>query len=158
MTVKECLRRVHVLDEAVNTAMKQIASLESDAERTTQIYGKVLTDGGTNGDYDRAIRRLIESKKKCNAINDEYIAYKALILDRINMLSDAEHRKILTAVYISRNKHGKPLTWDEIALQVSYSARQAQRIHGDALHEFRKVMPTDEDVARCRSMSPGDMV
>lgn len=158
MTVKECLRRVHVLDDAVNTAMKQIASLESDAERTTQIYGKILTDGGANGDYDRAIRRLIEAKKKCNAINDEYIAYKALIIDRINLLEDANFRKILTAVYITKNKHGKPLSWDEIALQVAYSERQAQRLHGDALQEFRRVMPTEEDVARCRSMSPGDMV
>lgn len=157
MTAKEALRQVHKLDRAVEAAIKQMETLESDAERTTQIYGKIQAAGG-NEEHGAALHRLIEARRKCNAINDEYVNVKALILDRINMLSEGDHRKVLTLVYISKHLDGGALSWDEVAAEMHYSERQAQRIHGEALVAFRSVMPDDDDVARCREMSLGHMI
>lgn len=157
MRAKDALRKVHELNKAVSAAIVQAESLRSDVERTTQIYGAIHVDGG-RADHDAKLHRLMAAQKKCNAINDYYIDYKTMIIDRINLLETADHRRILTAVYIATTKDGLPLSWEEIAAQVNYSVRQAQRLHGEALLAFAAVMPTDEDVARCRGMSYGDLI
>ena len=152
MTVKECLQRVHELDKAVDAAMAQIASLESDAERTTQLYGGVHVDGGAS-DREAVLIRLAAARRKCNRINDEYIDYKALIIERINMLSSSDFRRVLTIMYVGKKPDGGYYDWDECAELMHYSARHVQRIHGGALLAFATVMPTEKDVMKCRGMS-----
>ena len=157
MTAKEMLRLVHKCDAAVDTALKQLETLEADAERTTQIYGRLQVDGGQQT-HGEALLRLLEAKRRCNELNDIYVNIKTLIVDRVNLLDDPNLREILTLCYIARGADGGPLRWDEIAYKMNYSERQCQRLHGDALAAFKKVMPTDEDVAKCREMSPSDVI
>lgn len=152
MTVKECLLRVHELDKAVDAAMAQIATIESDAERTTQLYGGVHVDGGTS-DRESVLIRLTAARRRCNAINDEYINYKLMVIDRINLLASSDFRRVLTIMYVGKKSDGGYYDWEECAELMHYSARHVQRIHGGALLAFASVMPTEQDVAKCRGMS-----
>ena len=150
MTAKEALRRVHELDKAVDAALAQIVSYEADAERMTRIYGAAGGAEGGKQAYDGAIVRLAAARQRCSLINEEYVAYKTMIVDRINLLTNSTYRKVLTYVYINKAKDGAPLGWKQIAVLMGKSARLTQQLHGAALRAFEKVAPTENDFAKLR--------
>jgi AraC-like DNA-binding protein len=57
-------------------------------------------------------------------------------LDRIlNNIPDESARKIVQLRLIARKENNRKFTWDEIAEEVGYSKREAQRIYNKTLEK-----------------------
>lgn len=127
MTAKQWLNRGRRIDQ-------EIAKLEESRrlieERLTSITQSYSGDGAQTSKDPHKFDRLAEINSQISERTDELIRVKAEILETINRLSDQRQRMVLLSYYID----GK--TWEQTAVDLSYSWRQVMRIHGHALKEI----------------------
>ena len=67
-----------------------------------------------------------------------YVTKEADILEKLELMQEAEERTVLMLKYISDKdeRTGRALTWYDIAERMNVSKRTAQYIHGRALQHF----------------------
>ncbi len=127
MTAKQWLNRGRHIDQ-------EIAELENSrkriTERLTSITQNYDSDGAQATKDPHKFDRLAEIDGQISERADELIRIKAEIFATINRLPDRRQRMVLHSYYID----GK--TWEQTAVDLSYSWRQVMRIHGHALKEI----------------------
>lgn len=134
MTTKEWLNRGYKLDKEINALLKeQSAALTRATGSTCGTNAERVQTSRRNTTEDRFINYASYSELIDNRI-DELYAIKQEILSAINKVDDAVLRKILLKRYI--NSEG----WEKIAVDIGYSLRQTQRLHGKALLKVKDVI------------------
>ena len=138
MTAKEYLKTYQGEKKEADAIEARIMELERKKKRV-----KAVSHTGVPGSRNRkdlsdaevAIEELVESYMRVIAA---YVTKEADILEKLELMQEAEERTVLMLKYISDKdeRTGRALTWYDIAERMNVSKRTAQYIHGRALQHF----------------------
>lgn len=138
MTAKQYLNRARHLDEEINVLLLAKQSAFESLTRITQNYD---SDGATGTKDPHKYDRLVEIIGILDSKTDEYVKALEEILETIMLVSDERQRKVLTLYYTVKDKKtNKPLTWEQVAVELHYSWKQTRRIHGRALSAVDEIL------------------
>ena len=90
--------------------------------------------GTRQSDIANAAVKLADMGREINRTIDEYYERKERILTRINALSDARYRLLLSWYYV----HTERLTLEEVADKMGYHHQSLRRLHVLALDAYQK--------------------
>ena len=138
MTAKEYLKTYQGEKKEADAIEARIMELERKKKRV-----KAVSHTGVPGSRNRkdlsdaevAMEELVESYMR---VITAYITKEADILEKLELMQEAEERTVLMLKYISDKdeRTGRALTWYDIAERMNVSKRTAQYIHGRALQHF----------------------
>ena len=129
---REELRSVRELDRKVNMILLEIERLETQINRMTNVYDRVIVQGGRHDRTD-GIAKLIDLKAECNAWVDDYADRKAEVLRKIDSIDDPLLGEVLYLRYV------QGMEWEQVARQVCYSERHIYNLGSRALDAYREV-------------------
>lgn len=124
MTAKQWLLRARQCDLEIASLLK---AKEREHDRLLSITASVDGDPVSHSSDPHKYDGYLELTGALDAKVDELYKIKQEVLDVINQVEDPRLRGILLLRYISF------LSWEEIAVQMSYSYMHVCRLHGDAL-------------------------
>jgi hypothetical protein len=144
MTAKEYLGQAYRIDQRINSKLEQIASLRELATKATF----TLTDTPRNPSRDihpmeSIIAKMIDLENEINNDIDTLVDLKREIVTIIKGIRNTEYQTLLELRYLCFK------TWEQIAVDMSYTLRHVDRLHNNALQSV--VIPND--VMKCHSMS-----
>lgn len=138
MTAKEYLKTYQGEKKEADAIEARIMELERKKKRV-----KAVSHTGVPGSRNRkdlsdaevAIEELVESYMR---VITAYVTKEADILEKLELMQEAEERTVLILKYIidKDERTGRTLTWYDIAERMNVSKRTAQYIHGRALQHF----------------------
>lgn len=138
MTAKEYLKTYQGEKKEADAIEARIMELERKKKRV-----KAVSHTGVPGSRNRkdlsdaevAIEELVESYMR---VITAYVTKEADILEKLELMQEAEERTVLMLKYISDKdeRTGRTFTWYDIAERMNVSKRTAQYIHGRALQHF----------------------
>lgn len=138
MTAKQYLNRARHLDTEIEVLLKAKQAAYEAVTRITQNYDDDNTTGTKDPHkYDRIAELIDIIDRK----TDEYVATLEEIVQTIMLVEDDRQRNVLALYYTAKDqKTGKPLTWEQVAVELHYSWKQTRRIHGRALIEIDNIL------------------
>ena len=134
----EELRSVRLLDRRVSTTVLEIELLETQINRVTSAYDKLIVQGGRH-DRGDAIAKLIDLRAECNSRVDDYADKKAQVLRRIDAIDDPLLGEVLYLRYV------QGLEWEQVAKNVQYSEGHIYRLGNRALQAYTEVSCRKDD-------------
>lgn len=138
MNTKQWLGRARHLDLVISNLMETRQSVFDSATRITQSY---KGDGVQTTNNPHKFDSLAELESFIDEKIDEYVNITQEILKTIMMIPDERQRNVLLLYYtVKDSKTGKPLTWEQVAVQMNYSYKQTRRIHGKALAVVDRIL------------------
>ena len=138
LTAKQYLNRARHLDTEIEVLLKAKQAAYEAVTRITQNYeGDVTTGTKDPHKYDRIAELIDIIDRK----TDEYVDTLEEIVQTIMKVEDDRQRNVLTLYYTAKDpKTGKPLTWEQVAVELHYSWKQTRRIHGRALISIDSIL------------------
>ena len=145
MTTKEYLEQINRLNKMINNKLSEVSQLRELAAslggfcsgervQTTPVTDKIGTK----------YAQIDELERKIDSMIDALFDKKNKIVNQIDSMEDERVYDILFARYIQNKK------FEEIAVEMGYSYRQAIRLHGTALNQFEKKYGNEyKDVLNC---------
>ena len=134
MTAKEYLRQVRHLDSNIASDMDEIAKLESLATKATSVLCDMPSVSRDIHKHESLIVRIMDMKTALEEEINEFLSVKERVKRSINEVPDVDERTVLLLRYISF------MRWEQIAVEMDYSVRHVQRLHGRALSVISKNM------------------
>ena len=133
MTTKEWLMRGWEINEEINTLLDEKEEAFSRAcSVTAPTDPERVTTTRRNTSEDKFIKYSeYEYEKEIDRRIDELYRVKLEILSAIGAINDSTLRKLLVKRYLQFK------TWEQIAVEMSYSWRQIVRLHGKALQKVK---------------------
>ena len=128
---KQYLEQYRHLNQEINWNIEKLAEWKSFAERVTASYQ--FTSAGQQHHVDKiqhSYEKIEALSEQINSQIDALINIRADIEQHINRIPESTLRIILWERYISKK------TWDQIAEELHYCAKQVMRLHTKALHEL----------------------
>ena len=137
-TAKQFLIRARNLDRNISVLLKQKETLYDDLTRVTTNYDADITSGTRDPHkYDK----LVELIDQLDEMTDEYADVKNEIIRTIMQVEDANQRNVLTLYYtVKDSKTKKPLTWEQVAVEMDYSWKQTRRFHAKGLAAVDRIL------------------
>lgn len=133
MTTKQYLNQIDRINRAINNKLTEIYQLKSLACRITVAANENKVQASTDKDrLGSAVAKIVDVENRINQLIEICFAKKEMIINQIQGMEDTMHYQVLFSRYIERK------SFEEIANDNNYSARQIIRIHGHALAEFEK--------------------
>ena len=135
MTAKEWLNRARKVDLEISALLK---ARDEEKSRVMSIVQSLegLNVSGTKDPHK--FDRMAELELEIDRQVDRLIDIKAEVAKEISMLSNPMHRMVLTKRYIEH------MTFEQIAVEISYSYKQTCRIHGRALMKMEELWKTSK--------------
>lgn len=138
MTAKQYLNQARRIDKEIDVLHQRVEETRERLESITQNYDG---DGAQSTKDPHKFDRLLELESLVEEKINEQIAMKAEILSTISKLKDRQQRLVLTLYYTGTDKlTKKPLTWEQVAVEMDYSFQHTMRMHGYALNEIEKLL------------------
>jgi DNA-directed RNA polymerase specialized sigma subunit len=114
-----------------DSLMREIDSLRETITGTTvQLKQDVVTGSGASDRMGETVARIIDAEEALGGAIEEINKRLTEILRAIDSVHDETQKAVLTMRYI------EGMTWQNIALRISYEERQTYVIHGRALQEI----------------------
>ena len=132
MWAKRYLQEIQRLEENLNQRLEELASLKAMyGLRGCNLSEKVQTS--PRGDsLENTVIKCVELQEKVNAMIDEFVDKKNIIISRIQALSDTRCIKILYMRYV------RYMSFESIAVELCYSYDHIRRLHAKALKDFER--------------------
>lgn len=133
MDTKQYLNQIDRLDKIISKKLIEISQLKELSMSISSVENGEKVQ--TSPDFDRLGRsycKIEEMEEKLDAIIDEYVDKKELIISQIERLEEKVYYEILFERYIEKH------TFEKIASNMNYSFRNTTRLHGKALKAFEK--------------------
>ena len=128
MTAKEYLSQAHRIDQRINSKLEQVKSLRALAEKATSTLSDTKVSGtGNVTRMQDIITKMVDLEAEINADIDTLVDLKREISTAIKKVDNLEHQTLLELRYLCF------MRWEDIAVQMSYSAQHMFRHHNDAL-------------------------
>lgn len=137
MNAKVFLGRIQKIDKEIDSLLEEMEGLDDILIKASQIDPMKVSGGKSSSPEDFIVRRITkkeEREKELNKKIDEYVDLKIKAGRMIDEMDDPTERAILKHRYLSYGR------WEEIAEKLNYTTRHVQRIHGQALKEFEKIL------------------
>ena len=131
MTAKEYLSQAKYLDEQINNKIRQLSILNDMATKVTTTYSDMPRDSNQNiSRQDSIVTKIIDFQNEINQEVDALVDLKKEIYEKIQQVSNPEYRTVLERRYLCLE------TWEQIAVDMSYSIQHIHRLHSSALSEI----------------------
>ena len=138
MTAKQYLIRARHLDGEINTLL---LTKQSAFDSVTRIMQNYDSDGASSTKDPHKYDSLVELELMIDSKTDEYVRTLEEILQTILLVQDIRQRNVLALYYtVKDQKTNKPLTWEQVAVQLHYSWKQTRRIHARALAAVDRIL------------------
>lgn len=132
MTPKEFLSRYRWLNEKIDSEIEQAQRIRELASAASSSCGG--GSGGTSDKVGNSVAKLLDLENEISSDIDRLVDLRHEIETAIASVEDEKLQTLLRLRYISC------LTWEQIAVKMSYSYMQVCRIHGSALAAVSKKM------------------
>lgn len=126
MTAKKFLSRPYWIDKRIDRKQEEIDRLRAKLTKATATLSD-MPRGGSGGDWTDADIKVLEMEDAIHAEIIELCRVKREVFEVIDTVEDDKYRTLLELRY--RNY----LTFEQIAVEMSYSWRQVMRMHKEAL-------------------------
>ena len=131
MTAKEYLSQAKYLDEQINNKIRQLSILNDMATKVTTTYSDMPRGSNQNiSRQDSIVTKIIDFQNEINREIDALVDLKKEIYEKIQQVSNPEYRTVLERRYLCLE------TWEQIAVDMSYSIQHIHRLHSSALNEI----------------------
>ena len=141
MTTKEWLSRGWRIDREIRELEQAQVEALALATRTTAGTDGERVDGGGDNSSERAMVAYADKAAEYAALIEEKIrelvSIKLEIIRAVKRVENPTLRAVLMARYVNFK------TWEQIAVEMSYSYMHVCRLHGRALAEVRDVIECD---------------
>lgn len=140
MTAKEYLQQIYHLDRRIKRLQSRREEIRADlySVKSTTDYNADRVQSSVAGDSMlRLIAKVDSIERDIVKELDQLISMKTRISQEIEQVQDATAKDILYQRYVSC------LSFEQIAVNLGYSRRHIDRLHGRALYLFKK------DVLEC---------
>lgn len=140
MTAKEYLQQIYHLDRRIKRLQSRREEIRADlySVKSTTDYNADRVQTSVAGDSMlRLIAKVDSIERDIVKELDQLISMKTRISKEIEQVQDATAKDILYQRYVSC------LSFEQIAVNLGYSRRHIDRLHGRALYLFKK------DVLEC---------
>ena len=135
MTAKEYLQQARFLDARINSKIQQISSLNELATRCTSTISDMPRNPNQGGSrMADAICKIVDLQDELNRDINELVDLKRGIMDVIKAIPNTEYQTILEKRYLCF------ITWEQIAVDLSYSIQHTYRMHDAALSEVERIL------------------
>lgn len=131
MTAKEYLGQARFLDMRINSKIQQVMRLNELATKCTSTISDMPKNPNRGGSrMENAIVNIIALEEEINCDIDKLVDLKREIMVAIKSIPNAEYQTILEKRYLCF------ITWEQIAVDTSYSIQHIHRMHSAALKEI----------------------
>lgn len=128
MTAKEYLSQAKFLDQRINSKIQQVASLNDLATKATStLTGMPRNPNHATSTMEETIAKIIDLQAEINRAIDRLVDLKQEITAVIKAVDNNEYQTLLEKRYLCF------LSWEKIAVEMGYSIRNIQILHGKAL-------------------------
>ncbi len=128
MTAKEYLSQARYLDLRINSKVQQVASLNDLATKATStLTGMPRNPNHATSTMEETIAKIIDLQAEINRDIDRLVDLKQEITAVIKAVDNNEYQTLLEKRYLCF------LSWEKIAVEMGYSIRNIQILHGKAL-------------------------
>ena len=136
MNTQEYLSQAYLLEQQVQSKLAQIESLKSLASYMTARPTDQEPVSHTRNVHamEDTVLKILEANQELDAQIDALVDKKLEIASVISRVEDVECRLVLEKRYLTFEK------WEEIAVDLHYSVRTVQRIHGRALEVVQGIL------------------
>lgn len=126
--IKQQLRKIKQLDNIVQSKLDEIETLNSLAQRMTNVSKNILVQKSTPQDkLSELIPRIIDLKNELKNDVDNLLNLKLDIMEKINNIENNDYKLLLTLRYLNFK------TWEEIAVEMGYTYQWVHVLHSRAL-------------------------
>lgn len=144
MTAKEYLSEIHKQRRLLRTLELRAEELRTQAEGVKAIkYDRDKVQVSPTNMMEEIVPKLVEVEEQ---IGRQIIRVQLEIDKRIEQIAQMrpDHAEVLLQRYVDTD-HGKPLTWEQIAVNIHRSFVRVTHLHGEALAEFtRRFLKVDK--------------
>ena len=127
---KAYLQKYRAADDEINDMLREKERIMSRLTRMTSCLSGMPHGGGESDKMTDGVAKVIELDAEIDSKVDALCDLRREVCANIGTVNDTTLRRVLTLRYIS----GK--TWEQIAVNMSYSYMQICRLHGKALSEI----------------------
>ena len=127
---KAYLQKYRAADDEINDLLREKERIMSRLTRMTSCLSGMPHGGGESDKMTDGVAKVIELDAEIDSKVDALCDLRREVCANIGTVNDTTLRRVLTLRYIS----GK--TWEQIAVNMSYSYMQICRLHGKALSEI----------------------
>lgn len=135
MTSKEYLNRAFQFENRIASKIEQIERLRAMTMKVTQTISEVKVQTSPNPN------RIQDALLKAIALEDELVAdaetlidIRKEVTDTIRKVDDTEQQLILEKRYLCYE------SWEDIAIDLSFSIQHTFRLHGEALNKVEEIL------------------
>ena len=136
MTAQEYLSQAYMIEQQIRSKQAQIESLRALASCITPRPTDQEPVSHTRNVHsmEDTVLKIIEANRELAVQIDALVDKKIEISRIISRVENVEFRLVLEKRYLTF------CTWEEIAADLHYSVRTAQRMHGRAMEEVQEMM------------------
>lgn len=133
MDTKQYLMQISRLDRMIQNKISEIAQFRELSYGISAIKNEERVQ--TSPDFDkigRTLSKIEEMESKLDAMIDDFVDKKSLIIEQIDSMDNETYYEVLFARYIEKK------TFERISADMNYSFRNITRVHCKALKEFER--------------------
>lgn len=138
MTVKEYLGQAYRLDQRINSKLEQVESLNELATKcTSTLTGMPRNPNRGTSTMADAVGKIVDLQAEINRDIDALVDLKRDIVALIKRVNNTEYQTILEKRYLCF------MTWEQIAVDLSYSIHHLYKLHNSALEICERIWQRD---------------
>ena len=130
MTAKEFLSQAYRIDQRIDRKIEEAARLRAKLTQATAVISDMPKGGGVS-DWTNADIKVMELENAIKAEITELCKIKRQIKEAIDAVDDKRYRDLLEMRYRDM------WSWEQIAVEMSYTYRHVTRMHGKALRAIK---------------------
>ncbi|MGL5973522.1 MAG: DUF1492 domain-containing protein [Oscillospiraceae bacterium] len=135
MTAKTYLSQARFLDARITSKIQQIESLSELATSCSAILSDMPRNPNKGGSrMEDAVCKMIDLQMELNHDINTLVDLKKEIMNTIHSIPNVEHQTLLEKRYLCF------ISWEQIAVDLSYSIQHTYRIHDAALKEVIQIL------------------
>ena len=135
LSAKDYLSQAYRIDQRINSKIEQVQSLRNLAAKATATLSDAPTSKGTRNIHrmEDVIVKMMDLESEINKDLNRLIDLKHEIITVVKCVENPELQTLLELRYLCFK------TWEEIAVEISWSIRQVYYMHGEALREIEQI-------------------
>src|SRR5690606_12888611 len=123
--IKQQLRQLKQLNNIVQSKLDEIETLNSLAQRMTNVSKNILVQKSTPQDkLSELIPKIVDLKNELKKDVDNLLNLKLDIMQKINNIENNDYKLLLMLRYVNFK------TWEEIAVEMGYTYQWVHVLHG----------------------------
>ena len=135
MNAKEYLGRIKALDQQINRKLDRAIALKALAMKVTPTLKDAGSMGGGNQDkISSAMDKYIDLSAEIDLDTDELVDLQREAYSLLGKIRNQKYYRVLEQHYL------KYWTFEQIGVDMGYSRRWAEKLHGRALEVFDQVL------------------